>query len=359
MFQRALRARILAELLFVAGCQPERHLPSCPSGKWCTTIENVASIAEDAGPPNQCPSSIHWEDSNLDGGPTDLPSRYGYGSLDNAMTSAERAKGKANACCYQWGEPCPGGRALVDRGRTVVANLGAGAGWCGAIDFDVDDLSSDVRRSLADAWRADAFAEHASVASFARAAIELMQVGAPADLVRATQAAGLDEIEHARMCFAIASVLAGERLAPGSLPTFEMRAPSLVRLAVDTFLEGCVGETIAAAAASRAAAQCSTPAIRDVLARIAEEEADHAALAWRTVAWAVREGGDAVRDALRSCARERHVRIQEDDPILSRFGRLSSDEQAAVEEDSWRDIIEPALRALLVERAFGVIPSRA
>ena len=42
---------------------------------------------------------------------------------------------------------------------------------------------------------------------------------------------------------------------------------------------------------------------RRVLARIAEDEARHAELAWRTVSWALRVGGPAVRDSLRSEAR--------------------------------------------------------
>jgi hypothetical protein len=63
-----------------------------------------------------------------------------------------------------------------------------------------------------------ALLEHASVASFARFSLQLMAAGAPASLVEAAHRAALDEIEHARLTFRLASRYEGRALGPGPLP---------------------------------------------------------------------------------------------------------------------------------------------
>ncbi len=204
---------------------------------------------------------------------------------------------------------------------------------------------------------ADAFAEHASVASFARATLELMAVGAPADLVRTCQQASLDEIEHARLAFAQASRFAGTEIAPGPLVCPPLRAASLAQVAVDTFVEGCVGETLAALSAERARAGATDASVCSTLDRIARDETAHAALAWRTVAWAVGEGGDDVRRALVAVAtdlRRSLVMPGADDANaganaaeLARFGRLTSRDHRRISLQAWNEIIEPTLCAVL------------
>ena len=59
-------------------------------------------------------------------------------------------------------------------------------------------------RELAKAWLSDALEEHASIAAFARCSMLLLSVAAPPELVAASQRASLDEIAHARDCFALA-----------------------------------------------------------------------------------------------------------------------------------------------------------
>src|SRR6185503_14191984 len=71
-------------------------------------------------------------------------------------------------------------------------------------------------------------------------------------------------------------------------------------LAVAAVHEGCVGETLAAALASERSERASDPFLRRALAKIAEDETRHAALAWRTVAWAIHQGGPDVADAVRT-----------------------------------------------------------
>jgi hypothetical protein len=54
-------------------------------------------------------------------------------------------------------------------------------------------------------WLRDALAEHASVGAFSAFNLSLLALGAPADLVRGGAAAALDEVFHAKACFALAS----------------------------------------------------------------------------------------------------------------------------------------------------------
>ncbi len=141
--------------------------------------------------------------------------------------------------------------------------------------------------------------EHASIASFARLSLELMAVEAPAELVACAHRAALDEVEHARVCFSIASELGHESRGPSALSleglTIERDLAQIARRAA---LEGCVGETVAALALSRAASLCEDEALSERLAKMAEDELSHATLAWKIVAWACARGGERVRRAI-------------------------------------------------------------
>ena len=66
-------------------------------------------------------------------------------------------------------------------------------------------------------WLVQAEAEHASVASFARHTLQLMSIGAPSELLVASQKASVDEIKHAKMCYGLASSFLGSDFGPGSL----------------------------------------------------------------------------------------------------------------------------------------------
>src|SRR5262249_6350017 len=113
-------------------------------------------------------------------------------------------------CCYMcYLMTCgPGGRPYLDGEgpRIAAAKRGAGAGaWTEGDRPSTDGRTPEERASLAEAWTASALFEHASVASFSRVSLELMAAGAPADLVELAHLAALDEIRHARLCFALAA----------------------------------------------------------------------------------------------------------------------------------------------------------
>ncbi len=111
----------------------------------------------------------------------------------------------------------------------------------------------DERPLVAAARLEDAQMEHASVAAFARAALELMAVGPPRPSCCAGCAeAGLDEVRHAQGVLRAGGRVRRRRARAGSAaPGAAAARGGLVALACDTFREGCVGETIAALTALR------------------------------------------------------------------------------------------------------------
>lgn len=211
-------------------------------------------------------------------------------------------------CCYEVTyEACgAAGRPFLVEGRARVASRARGrSSWMeSALPApDLAGLSPDERALLAAAWTRDGLLEHASIASFGRFALELLAVGAPADLVARAHEAALDEVRHARLAFALASAYAGEPLGPGVFPFAGGNlavSADLADVAARAVREGCIGETLASLVAAEQAARATDPAVREALAAIAEDEARHAELAWRAVAWALRSGDAAVARAVRA-----------------------------------------------------------
>jgi hypothetical protein len=153
-------------------------------------------------------------------------------------------------------------------------------------------------------WWSDALDEHASIAAFAQLALDLMAHGAPARLIEATRRAMEDEVEHARAAFAITSRRLGRRVEPGPLPMKVNPAPTLRELAVQTAIDGGVGESVATLTAAIRRARATEPDVCAALERVMADELEHAALAWEIVAWAVERGGDEVRLAVEAALAE-------------------------------------------------------
>jgi hypothetical protein len=219
-------------------------------------------------------------------------------------------------------------------------------------------LAPALRARVAAEWARAAQAEHASIASFARFTLQLLAVGAPAELVADAQRAALDEIAHASRAFAIASVYSGVSLGPGSMPIDEQSLGpwELEGVIRGTVEEGCVGETLAAAEAEAARDAVKAAVLRQALERVARDEAAHAALAFRFVSWAVEVGGpvacNAAREAFaRAVARARNEPLLEgvEEQALREHGRLPAAERRTLRLETVERVIEPAARELLGE----------
>jgi hypothetical protein len=279
-----------------------------------------------------------------------------YACSYSGITSGATYKPATGECCYQATiGGCTGRPFLVeDRPRTAPLRRASASGWTAHLAPQSATLDPAVRARLADAWTADGLAEHASVASFGRFALELLAVGAPADLVAEAHEAALDEIRHARLCLALASAYAGEPVEPGPFPFgghVEVDS-DLARIAARAAREGCIGETMAALQAAEQLADATDPAVREVLTIIAADEARHAELAWRTIAWALRTGGAAVRTAVNEVFAElRGSRAgAPNEPVdadLAAHGRLARSRLDAVHDHARLQIIGPSARALL------------
>jgi hypothetical protein len=182
---------------------------------------------------------------------------------------------------------CFVGRPFLVEGGPRLAPPVARADWRGGEAPSLAGLDLAGRAALAEHWTRAGRMEHASIAAFARFALQLLAVGAPPRLLRDTHAAMADELEHARLCFALASAYAGRDLGPGALDVRGALAGDVRDFVATAIHEGCVGETVAALEASAAARHAGDPVVRAALERISADETRHAELAWRFVQWAV------------------------------------------------------------------------
>ncbi|MEZ4450449.1 MAG: ferritin-like domain-containing protein [Nannocystaceae bacterium] len=193
------------------------------------------------------------------------------------------------------------GRPYIAEGRVRVAAIVDADAWRGPVGAPaLDGLDEAQRAALADLWTTAARSEHSSIAGFHRLALDLLAHGAPPELVARAGKAALEELEHARACFGLASAYADRPIGAGPMPLGGSApiASSLEELAVWTVHEGCVGETVAAWLAAELRERAEDPAVQAVLAAIADEEAEHAELAWAILRWSIDAGGEPVRRAV-------------------------------------------------------------
>ena len=273
-----------------------------------------------------------------------------------SSVQAACAGGTPGECCYNVTAmcTCKGRPFLVDGAPRTASSLpGDGRGWRSDEAPDVSDLPRATRDALATAFTEDALGEHASVASFGRFALELMAVGAPAALVADAHRAALDEVRHAQIAFGLASAFGGAAVSPGAFPfpPFAIRT-DLVSFARAVAVEGCIGETLAALVAAERAAEATEPRVSAALASIAEDEARHAELAWRTIAWALSVGGADVAEVVFTALAEATRLVSAVPRTLSApselrsFGVIGARATNALLAAGIADVVEPCARSL-------------
>jgi hypothetical protein len=288
----------------VASAVPSASAPRGASGGGgCGTV----TICKPAGkkPANPAPAPYEACAATIEAD-VDHADPHREGAFDADVTKEKRRQ-SPTACC--WVAPralCGGGRPLRGPTAPIVASPSAGATASAWTDAELAARPTTPERALADRFVQDALFEHASVASFARTSLQLLSLGAPAELVAAAHAAATDEIAHARVTFALARRRGAAAVGPGPLAVTDAPFATTVAAFVrDTLLDGCVAETAAALdVAARAAGE--DPRLdaveRSALAVIAADEQRHADLAWQMLAWAVRTFGAPARAALRDAA---------------------------------------------------------
>jgi len=141
-----------------------------------------------------------------------------------------------------------------------------------------------------------------------------------------------------------------------------LEATDLGRIAVTTFLEGCIGETVAAVEARELAASACDAGIAETLRIIADDEARHSALAWRFLRWALSRGGprlarqlDAALTRELEAAAASCTGTHTTDDSASSHGMLSAPARLALRSDVLREIVAPCLGALTRGQPTGAV----
>jgi hypothetical protein len=96
---------------------------------------------------------------------------------------------------------------------------------------------------------------------------------------------------------------------------------SLLEVAVDNAIEGCVRETFGAASAHLMAKQARDPAMRRAMARIAIDETRHAALSWSLAQW---------MESRMTAAQRRELKRRRADAVERLEGELTAGREAHV-----------------------------
>lgn len=257
-----------------------------------------------------------------------------------------------DACCYDvevsmWAEGRPFRVAQAPRTAPTQDH----PAWCSAAPDESCELSQ-APRAIALAWQRRGLAEHASVAAFARFSLQLLQLGAPPELLTEAAVAMADETRHAQQCFGIARAM-GVAAGPGPLDTAGALDQGLDPKAIltDLLIEGCLGETLAAAEAAEEARLCDHSQLRDVLTQISQDEGRHAALSWRAARWLL-SAHPELRDHARAVLSTPFPPAADRAPGVTavrshRFGILSPAARDRLAQDVTRRVLAPATAALV------------
>lgn len=195
------------------------------------------------------------------------------------------------------------GRPLRIRGKQLHPELKEGSDWTEGARPSPDGLDEPTRAALEALWLHDAQKEHASVPAFARISWLLAAVGAPADLMAWSHRAGIEEIEHTKLCFALAAGYAGRSFTVEPMPELllgglDAKGNALALLATESLSDGCQLEDFNADVAAACAAVCQEPVTRAVLERIAKEERSHADFSWALLEWLLEQDRETVERAV-------------------------------------------------------------
>jgi hypothetical protein len=306
-------------------------------------------------PSGECGASIYdtgcWTDVQLAcRGPNDVCRNEADCGQQMGTTCAVPAPGEPWGCLPQG---CAVGRPLIVDGAARTADAVGRSDWTTACPAPrLDELTAAAREAVATHWLDVAALEHASIASFARFTLELLALGAPSHLLADAQRAGLDEVEHARLAYAIASAYAGRQMGPDGLDLVHVPIRADRREVIRSLVaEACIGETLGVAEAIELASAVVDPAIAKIHARIALDEQRHAELAWRTLAWLL-DGAD--EETLRFTARcfDDGIAAASDEPpardrAIPEHGVLASSTIATIRRRALADVVRPCADALL------------
>lgn len=323
-------------------------------------VSEISQLAESFGKtpgfsPDGCPDAV----TLLSGGP-------GNCSLAATDSVLKGSTVRDSECCFYLCGDVPGcGRPLRVDGQPLIAASISRADWVRELPsvFQEQRVAACWRQELGEQWLEDALFEHASIAAFASFTLSLLQFGAPCSLIAASTRACTQETRHAQDCFSLASHYLGRGIGPSLLNSRNAVGDTdLETLVLETFVDGCVGESSAALWAHAQGQQLESTFPHPILTRIAEDETQHAQLAWSFVAWAIHKEGGALANTLvplleekfRKLVVEQQRRVQQA-PCWSKAkarsflagGRLAPVEKERIALQNLLEVVGPALSQLV------------
>ena len=160
----------------------------------------------------------------------------------------------------------------------------------------VHSIDCDEANLLAQTWAESAQHELDSVPAFLQLAWELIANHAPDELISAALDAAEDEIKHAQQCIQMANTYHQKqlKLVPPSFsgrPILTGKA-GLMRLAAESWVDGCLGEGFAAQKAMLGAQSTQQIFVHTTKKTIANDEQKHAQLAWKILSWVLSQDTD-------------------------------------------------------------------
>jgi hypothetical protein len=186
--------------------------------------------------------------------------------------------------CHVYGDSCVNGKIVRDRPLAVECAICPGSAGRRPEGFSSGSAPADgaAHPPLGAFFAELARLEAASIDAFDRLRDELLEHGAPDDLVLAAERARQDEVSHTRVMTRLAR-------QHGAVPARVVRGPryrrSLAEVARENMVEGCIRETFGALIAAWQASHSRDREIARALDRIARDELRHAALSWAISKW--------------------------------------------------------------------------
>ena len=337
----------------------ETYEEECVESEYCTQVYN-----------EECPSAEDFENRYL---PVETCDGLEHVKAISEATASEISvvspsgdtedvsESNSYTCCYDTlaktgGPLCEDvppapteGRPLIFNGVAQAASISLGTAWSKGPLAEARQLTLEQRQILCEFWLRTAQMEHASVASFHQFALDLMRFGASPELLMRTNKAITDEISHAKAAFAITEGFLGQSVSPGEFHMQIQPAKDLPDFAKSVALEGAINETIAVVLATLQRERCTDKAIKKFLADVIREEAQHAELAWDTLRWLVKKGGDDVVDSLLSLTRKEFVPDVSSFPVIGipSHGLPSQTVTFSVLKHAYQHIVIPNLKVIL------------
>jgi len=149
-------------------------------------------------------------------------------------------------------------------------------------------LAPERREAIARHWRGRSEAELSTAAVFTQVARALLEIGAAPEVLVLAARGPSDEVQHARLCHAIAELYAGRALTFPSAALadpvqFGDASPRINRLLLAVH-HSCLNEGIAAAYLQENLRRSAAPAASAVIRSLLRDDVDHARIGWAHLA---------------------------------------------------------------------------